>query len=180
MLIAKEKRKSNIAEYLIYMYQVEDLIRACRFESTLIEKQIILQYQNTQDQIDEIRNWYLGLADLMQEEKLQQKGHLNFIYNLFNELHDFHNYLMQNDDYANYHRIYQKNALSLSQLRQKFPDVDNEIQLMVDAIYGIFVLKLKKQPLSEDTLQSVQYFAGLLSELSKYFCNYEKGALKIE
>ena len=28
MIIAKQKRKENISEYLLYMWQVEDLIRA--------------------------------------------------------------------------------------------------------------------------------------------------------
>ncbi|MDE7144362.1 MAG: DUF4924 family protein, partial [Muribaculaceae bacterium] len=28
MIIASEKRKNNIAEYLLYMWQIEDIIRA--------------------------------------------------------------------------------------------------------------------------------------------------------
>ena len=28
MIIAQKKRKENIAEYLLYMWQIEDLIRA--------------------------------------------------------------------------------------------------------------------------------------------------------
>jgi hypothetical protein len=51
---------------------------------------------------------------------------------------------------------------------------------MVNAIYGIFVLKLKKQVISKDTQQSLALFASLLSDLSKKFSDYEKGALKIE
>ena len=30
MLIAREKRKSNVAEYILYMWQVEDLLRLIR------------------------------------------------------------------------------------------------------------------------------------------------------
>lgn len=29
MITASQKRKENIAEYLLYMWQIEDLIRAC-------------------------------------------------------------------------------------------------------------------------------------------------------
>ena len=32
MIIARRKRKENIAEYLLYMWQVEDLIRANNFD----------------------------------------------------------------------------------------------------------------------------------------------------
>ena len=36
MIVAKQKRKENIAEYLLYMWQVEDLIRANQFDLSLI------------------------------------------------------------------------------------------------------------------------------------------------
>ena len=32
MIVAKQKRKEKIAEYLLYMWQVEDLIRANQFD----------------------------------------------------------------------------------------------------------------------------------------------------
>ena len=38
MIIAKEKRENNIAEYLLYMWQVEDIIRACKYDIALIKE----------------------------------------------------------------------------------------------------------------------------------------------
>ena len=32
MLVAQQKQKENIAEYIIYMYQIEDIIRAYNFD----------------------------------------------------------------------------------------------------------------------------------------------------
>ena len=32
MLIAQQKLKENIAEYILYMYQIEDVIRAYQFD----------------------------------------------------------------------------------------------------------------------------------------------------
>ena len=32
MLIAKQKRQENIAEYVLYMWQLEDMLRACNFD----------------------------------------------------------------------------------------------------------------------------------------------------
>ncbi len=180
MLIAKEKRTSNIGEYFLYMYQVEDLLRACQFESELIQEHLISHYNTDTLTKSQINNWYLGLSELMVEEKLHKTGHLGFIHNLFDEVFDFHKYLLQNKDYSIYQQTYKKCARSISQLKQKYPEITNEIQLMVNAIYGIFVLKLKKQVISKDTQQSLALFASLLSDLSKKFSDYEKGALKIE
>ena len=32
MLLAQQKQKENIAEYIIYMYQMEDIVRAFQFD----------------------------------------------------------------------------------------------------------------------------------------------------
>ena len=41
MIIARQKRKENIAEYLLYMWQVEDLIRANKFDMDSINRTVI-------------------------------------------------------------------------------------------------------------------------------------------
>ena len=43
MIIARQKRKENIAEYLLYMWQVEDLIRANKFDMDSINRTVIAQ-----------------------------------------------------------------------------------------------------------------------------------------
>jgi len=47
MYIAKEKRKNNIAEYILYMWQIEDMLRAYNFRLDNIEKELIPQYQGS-------------------------------------------------------------------------------------------------------------------------------------
>ena len=44
MLIAETKRKENMAEYLLYMWQVEDLIRANGCDIDAIERNLISRY----------------------------------------------------------------------------------------------------------------------------------------
>ena len=46
MIVAKEKRESNIAEYLLYMWQVEDIIRACNYDITIINAKKALGITN--------------------------------------------------------------------------------------------------------------------------------------
>ena len=41
MIIAKRKRKENIAEYLLYMWQIEDIIRANNLDIESIRKNVI-------------------------------------------------------------------------------------------------------------------------------------------
>ncbi|MDD7726011.1 MAG: DUF4924 family protein, partial [Bacteroidales bacterium] len=44
MLIAQKKRKENIVEYILYMWNVEDLIRANGLDMSQIDKNIIDKY----------------------------------------------------------------------------------------------------------------------------------------
>ena len=45
MLVAKQKRKENISEYILYLYQIEDMIRAMQFDMNRIELQLIPEYK---------------------------------------------------------------------------------------------------------------------------------------
>ena len=40
MIIASKKRKENIAEYILYMWQIEDMIRANDFDISKIRRNI--------------------------------------------------------------------------------------------------------------------------------------------
>lgn len=180
MFIAKEKRANNIGEYLIYMYQVEDLIRACKLEKQLLEKQLISHYQVEGELQAEIKNWYFGLAELMHDEQLHQKGHLSFITNKINELYDFHRYLIQDKEHADYVALYQKCLPVLNELMAKQPNIENEIQSVIDSIYAYFLLRLRKQEVSPETTQSISQLSALLAKLSDKFKKYEEGFLKIE
>ncbi len=44
MIIASQKRKENIAEYLLYMWQIEDLIRANSLDLDKIKANVIDKY----------------------------------------------------------------------------------------------------------------------------------------
>ena len=57
MLIANKKRKENIAEYLLYMWQVEDLIRANGCDIDRVEQNIISLYGADPKTHAEIKDW---------------------------------------------------------------------------------------------------------------------------
>ena len=53
MYIADELRKKNIAEYLLYMWQVEDTIRAFGCQLSRIRREYISQFDYTDEQMEE-------------------------------------------------------------------------------------------------------------------------------
>ena len=70
MNIASEKRKSNIAEYILYMWQVEDSIRAYNLDIAEIEKNVINPQNLTEEQHKMQVEWYESLIDMMRREKI--------------------------------------------------------------------------------------------------------------
>ncbi|MGC9355629.1 MAG: DUF4924 family protein, partial [Mariniphaga sp.] len=97
MLIAQQKRKENLAEYILYLYQVEDLIRAYKLDMQLINENLVERYRADEAVKPEISAWYENLAGMMEKEGKQEKGHLQFLSNLVNDLYEFHLRLMHTE-----------------------------------------------------------------------------------
>lgn len=76
MKIAQQLKEKNIAEYLIYMWQVEDLLRANGCDIDRIRQNIILRYP--EEERPALEEWYGNLADMMRAEGVTEKGHLQF------------------------------------------------------------------------------------------------------
>ena len=76
MIIAQQKRTENIAEYLLYMFQIEDLIRASEFDIDLIEKRIISGFDQPYQVKRDMREWYISLISMMKENGVKTTGHI--------------------------------------------------------------------------------------------------------
>ena len=44
MYIAKKLRKENITAYIIYMFQVEDMLRACQLDMEQVERSYLARF----------------------------------------------------------------------------------------------------------------------------------------
>ena len=96
MLIARQKKQENIAEYLLYMWQVEGIIRACGGDIDLIRQPIIDGYQGLSPEIrQEMTDWYDNLCEMMRIEGVMEKGHLQINKNVIIELTDLHQRLLK-------------------------------------------------------------------------------------
>ena len=77
MITASVKKRENIAEYLLYMWQIEDLIRANGLDIDRIQSSIIDKYKDLPEtQRKEMREWYESLIDMMRREGVVEHGHM--------------------------------------------------------------------------------------------------------
>ena len=84
--IAQQLKEKNIAEYLIYMWQVEDLLRANKCDIDLLRSNIISRYPAEEHAA--LEEWYGNLADMMRAEGVTEKGHLQINRNVIRNLTD--------------------------------------------------------------------------------------------
>ena len=68
MIIADKLKDSNRAEYLLYMWQVEDLIRAYKCDSERIANEYISRFDLTSEQRAKTIEWYSNLCEMMRSE----------------------------------------------------------------------------------------------------------------
>lgn len=180
MFIAKEKRKTNIAEYILYMWQVEDLIRAHQFSIDLIETNLISQYSQPNKIKNDIREWFADLILMMHEEGIRQHGHLSFLRTLMDDLADFHLRLLNNGDEDQYHKLYLQASQYINELKSKSGKTStNDVETCMSALYGLLLLRLKKKKISKETEQAMSTFSKMIAVLSKKFLEAERGEREI-
>ncbi len=180
MLTAKQKRKENIAEYILYMYQIEDLIRAFQFSISNIETKLVSQYQADDKAKQEILEWYKNLAVMMEKEQVQDKGHLQFLINLINDINELHLKLMESEIDKAYVSEFQTISGLITELNMKGNAVKNDVQTSLDAIYGFLLLKIQKKEITEETTEAIKRISNWLGLLSKLFKDFESGELEFE
>lgn len=170
MFIAKKLREQNIAEYLIYMWQIEDIIRAYKCDIDAIKANYLTQFNANDEQMAQLVEWYTNLIEMMRSEQVMEKGHIQINKNVIINLTDLHNVLLASDKYGFYHSAYYKALPYIVEIRNKGDRKDvSEIENCFDALYGVMMLRLQKKPVNEDTEKAVKDITTLLGMLSDYY-----------
>lgn len=69
MLIAREKKKNNIAEYILYMWQLEDMLRALKLDMEQVDRYLVAGFQADERTSKEIHDWYDNLGSLLWQKR---------------------------------------------------------------------------------------------------------------
>lgn len=165
MLIAEQKRKESISEYIIFMYQTEDLIRAYNFDLEEIYKYVIQHFPVEDEKKTRIKAWYRKVANQMKKESIDSSGHLEELNQLAKQLSQFNLELLKSDQ--SYRKIFDQAKLHINRNAALSKGlVTNPIQICLNGIYGLLLLRLNGKPVDASTKQGVQAFGDVLSYLS--------------
>lgn len=166
MFIAQEKKKSNIVEYVLYMWQVENIIRACQFDIDQIEKSVILQMGLNDNEKVLAIEWYTNLIKEMKDQGLIQTGHRADISETLAELSLLHTTLLKSFQDKQYNTLYTNARGDIYDLMQKQEGINNEIDACMNGLYGLWLLKISRKEIGEATQQSMNKISQVMGRLA--------------
>ena len=163
MFIAQKLRSQSVSAYLIYMYQVEDLIRAYGLDADRIASDYLSRFGYDEEQMKQAKEWYESLARMMREEGKQEAGHVQVVQNTLELLEDHHRELLADTDEQEYRTAYYKALPHIVALRAQGNNKDKkEMENCVDALYGATLLRMQGKELSASTQAALKPISELM------------------
>lgn len=172
MFIAKQKRKENIAEYILYLWQLEDMFRALEFHpekiyATLVEPQLL-----DEEKKQTAFFWYIDMMNLLISEGKKEHGHLEHTLHLIADLNDLHLRLLQLPVGKDYAQLFSKLSPELPALKagMEKPDM-SDMEACFRALYSVILLRLKGDETHDryilDVIELISPVIGCLSEINR-------------
>ena len=171
MFIAQELRKKNIAEYLLYMWQVEDTIRAFDCSLARIRREYIDRFDYNEEQKEEETDWFGNLIRMMNSEGCRQQGHLQINKVTLQMMTELHQQLLSSSKFPFYNAEYYKVLPFIVELRNRGANKEEgEVETCLNLLYGVMMLRLQNKEITPNTqhaLKEVSTFIGMLSDYYK-------------
>ena len=144
-------KKDNIAEYILYLWQLEDYLRA---------------FPQQADATTELHDF----NEMMHREGIVESGHLQLALNALSELEDLHATLLNEDAMYRAAIIRLQPSLNLLKAKTDRPTM-SDIEACLTLLYQIMMLRLQKKEISAETASVQQQATALLQFLSRAYYN---------
>ena len=169
MFISTKLRKESIAEYLLYMWQVEDIIRVYNANLSQIRNEYISQFDYSSDDKEELTDWFGNLILMMNREGKREKGHLQINEIIVDDLNELHSQLSSSSKFPLYNAEYYKVLPFIVELRNKGNSQESEIETCLNALYGTMILKLQNKQISTETQHAIEEISKFIAMLAEYY-----------
>jgi flagellin-specific chaperone FliS len=162
------------------MWQVEDIIRAYQCDLSAIKREYISRFDLTDEQRDEMVDWYGNLIRMIREEGLTTGGHIQINKIVVQQMNELHAQLLSSPKFPFYNAEYYKVLPFIVELRNKGSKDISEIETCLNALYGVMMLRLQQKEVSKSTENAVKEITTFLGMLSDYYKKDKEEGLKFE
>lgn len=182
MYIARTKRKENIAEYILYLWQLEDLLRALQFSPEAIYSQLVAPAgEEDPESSSALLLWYIELGNLLRQEGKAESGHLDHTLHIVGELQQLHDNLLKAPAGERYRELWAAVSPEIPRLRAMLGKDDiSSVEIMFRALYAVMLYRIKGDKTKESSISDViELVSPLVGELARIFHLAEHGELDI-
>lgn len=181
MDIAQAKRRENIAEYILYLWQIEDLLRALQFSPEAIYSTLIAPRKElAEEQKRVFLLWYMDIANLLQEESKEEKGHLEHTLHLIADLHNLHLQLMKLPVGEHYRQTFARLESELPRLREILSDPGiSDTELAFRALYAAMLYRIKGEGDKPAVADTLEFISPVIAELAETYHKVEAGEIDL-
>lgn len=181
MDIAQAKRKENIAEYILYLWQLEDLLRALQFSPEAIYSQLVAPRQIEEEQKHVYLLWYMDIVNLLKKEDKEESGHLEHTLHLIGDMHNLHLQLMQNPVGEHYRTTFARLAPQLPMLRTLVKKEDVcDTEICFRALYAAMLYRIKGDKKRAEAINdTIELVSPVVAELAAMYGKVERGEIDL-
>lgn len=171
-------QNENVAEYLLYIFQIEALVRTIDLDIKRLENELLAPAFTDPAKLAHQLSWYKDVIDEMQQRSLQKEGHLEHVDEILMELIYLHNTLLTilNDEKYKGLCEHANEALQAFKLKSNMAN-RHDIEVLLHAMFMKLQLKMKKQEISAETEAAFDLFRIQLAYLSKNYQRMKAGEL---
>lgn len=171
MLLAEKKKRENISEYIIYMYQTELLIRNFEFDIEKIKVHVFGNIDETKmsnEDKEKNLNWYAEIIAQMKAEGLEKEGHLREVQDAVDKLTGLSIDLLGSN--KEYQLIFNAARPSIREnLQASNGLITNPIQVCLNGVFGLLLARMNGKEIPEEVQTQLEHFGNVLSFLSLEF-----------
>lgn len=178
MFIAAQKLEENIAEYILYMWQLEDFFRGCGLDINCVQQRLVESANLDDEEKKQARTWYADFIATMKLEGKEQAGHISELNEIVVELSYLHSTLINLLGDENYKNLYKVAIPYLNEFKSKAQIADKaDVEVALQALYSKLLLKLNQQDISESSEEAFKTFAKMIGYLSAKYKQMKAGEL---
>jgi len=167
--IAQLKKKENISEYLLFLWQMEDLLRGIEFDVERLDNEILPAIKDEEERLKS-RSWLISMAKEMQQASLQVSGHHYETYEVLNEVAMLQQTLLTVTKSAPFKKAYDAAMPVLEDFRKKSEKVPrSDMETALTALYGVLTLRIAKKEVSEETSKAMAPISAYVRELTRAY-----------
>ena len=157
-----KNKRENIAEYILWIWQLEDYLRAFPNAAT-----------DNENPSPDMR-FLAELSEMMHREGVTEKGHVQLARNAMAELEELHRRLLDED--ASYHAAMIRLTPALNILKSKTDTpLMSDLEAGLTLLYQVLLLRLQHKDITPATAETQTQVTRLLQFLSKIYRSEKVG-----